>query len=137
MEYYNNNFFDVDCFARNGRLIYCIPRERQYLNSFSHVNTGCIIKKDEKISNYLKKVVKKLNINGICDFDIVFSENKPVIIDSSSRLSGSVSSSIIANINFPELLLKFYFNKQSKNLKYQQTYVKPVINFVKYIDKKK
>ena len=135
MEYIEGKFFDVDCFARKGKLLYCIPRERKYINPFSPINTGCIISKNNKIINYIRKIVQLLNIDGICDFDILIYKNQPFAIDSSSRMSGSVAASLPAKINLPELIIDNYFNLNTVNLSIKKTYVKPVINFLKVNNK--
>ena len=130
MEFIDGKFYDVDCFSRKGELIYCIPRERKYINPFSPINTGCIITSNDKIIKYVKKIVNKLKIDGISDFDIIVYKNKAIAIDSSSRLSGSVASSLPAKINIPELIIDNYFNSNISKIKIKKIHVKPVIKFI-------
>ena len=76
-----------------------------------------------------------LNIDGICDFDILMYKNQPFAIDSSSRMSGSVAASLPGKINLPELIIDNYINFNTINLRIKKTYVKPVINFLKVNNK--
>ena len=113
MPYYEDRTFDVDCLAKNGSMQLCIPRLRTYQNSLSPTNEGCIIMNNRKIENYCRKIIKALNINGVCDFDIILRKNiKPQIIDASCRLSGSSTASLSVGINIPSILLNLLFKEK-------------------------
>ena len=71
MPYYNKKTFDVDCLAKDGEMKLCVPRLRIYQNPLSPTNEGCMIINEKNIQNYCRKIIKALNINGVCDFDII------------------------------------------------------------------
>lgn len=123
MPYHQNKTFDVDCLAKNGKLILCVTRLRKYENPFSPINQGCEISNNKSISKYCEKIVNALNIDGCCDFDIVIrNDKKPQLLDSSCRLSGSCTASLQAGINIPVNLInlinnkKIYFKKIRKKI---------------------
>ena len=71
---------------------------------------------EKSIQNYCRKIIKALNINGVCDFDIILKNNKePKIIDASCRLSGSATASLAAGINIPQKLINLLSGKNLKN----------------------
>ena len=121
MPYYNNKTFDVDCLANKGIMKLCIPRLRIYQNPLSPTNQGCMLVNDKKIQNYCKKIIKALNIDGVCDFDIILKDNRePKIIDASCRLSGSATASLAAGINIPQKLINLLSGKILKNTKFNR-----------------
>jgi carbamoyl-phosphate synthase large subunit len=133
MPYHEGKTFDVDCVAKNGKLIFSIPRLRVYDNPLSPTNQGCIISSNATIQNYCKKLVKAFKINGACDFDVVIrKDSKPQLLDSSCRLSGSVGASLNAGINVAAELIKVIHGKKLKKTKlYKSIKVFPVPVFVK------
>jgi predicted ATP-grasp superfamily ATP-dependent carboligase len=99
----------------------CIPRLRIYQNPLSPTNQGCMLVNDKKIQNYCKKIIKALNIDGVCDFDIILKDNRePKIIDASCRLSGSATASLAAGINIPQKLINLLSGKILKNTKFNR-----------------
>jgi biotin carboxylase len=123
MPYYNDKTFDVDCLAKNGLMKLCVPRMRTYQNALSPTNEGCKIMNNKKIEKYCKDIIKALNINGACDFDIILIKNKkPQIIDASCRLSGSSTASLSIGINFPLMLLKLLFKEKITMKKHKKIY---------------
>ncbi len=116
MPYYNKKTFDVDCLAKDGEMKLCVPRLRIYQNPLSPTNEGCMIINEKSIQNYCRKIIKVLNIDGVCDFDIILKNNKePKIIDASCRLSGSATASLAAGINIPQKLINLLSGKNLKN----------------------
>ena len=136
MPYHNNDTYDVDCLAKNGQLINCIPRLRVYDNPLSPTNQGCIIRSHKLIEDYCKKIISAFKVNGACDFDVVIrKDKKPQILDASCRLSGSSGASLCIGINVPNNLLRIMSGKSVKRLKLKKMYrVFPKPGFV--LDKK-
>ena len=123
MPYYDDKTFDVDCLAENGSMKICVPRMRTYQNALSPTNQGCKILNNKKIEDYCEDIIKALNINGACDFDIILIKNKrPQIIDASCRLSGLSTASLSIGINFPLMLLKLMFKEKIIIKKYRKIY---------------
>jgi len=133
MPYHGGKTFDVDCIAKEGDLVLAIPRLRVYENPLSPTNQGCVIKPNNIINGYCKKIVKAFNINGACDFDVVIRKDlKPQLLDASCRLSGSVGASLNAGINVTAQLVKLLHGKKIDKLKLKKkTRVFPVPTFVK------
>ena len=133
MPFHEGDTFDVDCIAKEGKLVLAIPRLRLYENPVSPTNQGCIITSNKIIYNYCKKIVKAFNIYGACDFDIVIRKDlKPQLLDSSCRLSGSVGASLQANINVTAELIKMLHGKKLSTFKLKKSVkVFPTPLFVK------
>ena len=123
MPFYNNKTFDVDCLAKNGSMKLCISRLRTYKNPLSPTNEGCKIMEHSKISNYCRKIIRILNINGVCDFDIILKkDSRPQIIDASCRLSGSSTASLSIGLNIPIILLRLLSNERVNVKKLKKIY---------------
>jgi len=123
MPYYDDKTFDVDCLAKNGSMQLCVPRLRTYNNPLSPTNEGCKIMNNKKISKYCRDIIRVLNINGVCDFDIILKKNaKPQIIDASCRLSGSSTASLSIGLNIPLILLRLLSNQRVNVKKLRKTY---------------
>ena len=108
--YYGSNIYDVDnLYARNQKKLFQVCRKRVYKNEFSPVNEGCVIKKNRIIFELVENIFDTLNIDGFLDLDIAMDPNgEPHVIDSSTRLSGSISASSKCGINFIKLILDYY-----------------------------
>ena len=108
--YYGSNIYDVDnLYARNQKKLFQVCRKRVYKNEFSPVNEGCVIKKNRIIFELVENIFDTLNIDGFLDLDIAMDPNgEPHVIDSSTRLSGSISASSQCGINFIKLILDYY-----------------------------
>ncbi len=132
MPYYSGDVYDVDCLAIYGKPKVVIPRLRQYDNPLSPTNEGCILKRNLKIENYIKKIISVLKIHGPCDFDIVFDKKGlPKLLDGSCRMSGSVGASFVAGFNLPEQIVKYLVGRKIKNIFPKKKYrLLPVSKFV-------
>lgn len=108
--YYGSDIYDVDnLYARDEKKLFQVCRKRMYRNEFSPVNEGCIVKKNKVIFELVENVCKTLNIDGFLDLDIAIDPyGNPHVIDSSTRLSGSISASSKCGINFIKLILDYY-----------------------------
>ncbi|MDC0369931.1 ATP-grasp domain-containing protein [Pelagibacteraceae bacterium] len=132
MPYYGGNTYDVDCFAVDGKPKVIIPRLRQYENPLSEYNQGCVVEKNLKIINYIKKIIKVFKIHGPCDFDVTIDDSgNPKLLDSSNRMSGSVGASLVAGYNLPEQVIRYMCNLQIKKIiPNKKTRIVPVNKFV-------
>ena len=133
MPHYSGDVYDLDCFAINGKPITVIPRLRVYENPLSPTNQGCIIKKNLKVINYTKKIIRALNLNGPCDFDIVLDrDRKPKLLDSSNRMSGSVGASFVGDLNLPEQIVRHLSGLRLNKIKInKEKHMFPVNKFIK------
>ena len=139
MPFYQGKTYDIDCLAKKGRILNLHIRERRYQNPLSPTNEGCVLVKNKKIENYCRQIVKAFEIDKVCDFDVVLDKkNKPKILDSSCRLSGSVGASILSGSNILENLILLLQNKKEKrNFKIKHNIIiKPVNKFVHHYEEK-
>ena len=111
-DYYKSEIFDVDCLSKNGKVLLIVVRKRLLKNSFLNYSTGHQIVKNKKIENLIKKFVKSSNYTGISDYDVIESRGKFMIMDASSRFSGSVGASFLAGVNFPLECIKMHYGKK-------------------------
>ncbi len=131
MPFYSNDISDVDCISKNGKLVDIVVRLRQLKNPLMPTSTGHIIKMDNRIIEYAKKVCKVLKINGPCDFDIVIDYfGKPILLDAGSRFSGSVGCSFNAGYNIVSQLVRFYFGIPFKKFKLKNYALRPFITMI-------
>ena len=111
-DYYKSDIFDVDCLSKNGKVLLIVVRKRLLTNSFLNYSTGHQIVKNKKIEKLIIKFVKSSNYTGISDYDVIENKGKYMIIDASSRFSGSVGASLLAGVNFPLECMKMNYGKQ-------------------------
>lgn len=111
-DYYKSEIYDVDCLSKKGKVLLIVVRKRLLKNSFLNYSTGHQIVKNKKIENLIKKFVKSSNYTGISDYDVIESKGQYLIMDASSRFSGSVGASFLAGVNFPLECIKMHYGKK-------------------------
>jgi carbamoyl-phosphate synthase large subunit len=132
MTYYDGEVYDVDCLAKYGKLVDITQRKRWYKNPFSPINEGCELVQNEKIERYLSDIIACLNINGVCDFDVVLtSQGEPRLLDASLRMSGSVGASYAAGVNMPAQLIRLMMGIPLVKYVKPNARIYPVRTFVK------
>ena len=130
--YYEGNGYDVDCFSVKGKIKELVIRKRLMFNKFMYYSPGHKIIKNDKIKELIENFIKHSKYTGISDFDIVESENKYILIDTSCRFSGSVGISYIAGVNFPMILIKNLLGMKFKKSKIiYDISIKPFFTFQK------
>ena len=86
--------YDLDMLGFNGKAINIVSRRRLNPNE---PNEGHLIKKNTKIINIGKKIVKEFNLSWLYDCDIMLSKSGSYkIIEINPRMSGSVAVSLEA-----------------------------------------
>ena len=129
-DYYEGTGYDVDCFSINGKIKEILVRKRLMFNKFMYYSPGHKIIKNLTIEKLIYKFIKLSKYTGISDFDLVESNGKYILIDTSCRFSGSVGISNLAGVNFPIILIKYLtgvkINKSS--IKYNIS-IKPFLSF--------
>ncbi len=150
-DYYKSDIYDVDCLSKNGKVLLIAVRKRLLKNSFLNYSTGHQIVKNIKIEKLITKFVKSCKYTGISDYDVIENKGKYMIIDASSRFSGSVGASVLAGVNFPlecikmnyginisqskidyNLITKTFFSfDQNNNSNYIEKYVSQLENQIK------
>jgi len=113
MPYYEGNIYDVDCIALNGKIKHILIRKREILNRFMYYSTGHKVIKNHKIFNLISDFVKKTNLTGISDFDVISHKNNYYLLEASCRFSGSVGVSTKAGLNFPAQMVRLLLKLKS------------------------
>ena len=128
--YYEGNGFDVDCFSINGKIKEIVIRKRLMFNKFMYYSPGHKIIRNFKINKLINKFIKLSDYTGVSDFDIVESNGKYILIDTSCRFSGSVGIANLAGANFPILLIKYLLGlKINKSIIKHNMSIKPFLTF--------
>ena len=117
MPFYKGNIYDIDCIANNGKILHLSIRLREIKNRFMFYSTGHKIVYIKKIEKLITLFVKKLKLDGICDFDVIEKgKNNFILLEASCRFSGSVGVCTRAGVNFPsEMVRKILKLKQKKS----------------------
>ena len=109
LPHYKNDISDIDCISVKGHVTDIVIRLRQLKNPLSPTSTGHMIKMDNKIIEYVKRICLILKIHGPCDFDIVKDDlGKPILLDAGSRFGGSVGCSAVSGYNIISQLIRLY-----------------------------
>lgn len=102
--------FDIDILSKNGKLLTCICRRRVKADL---PNEGNIIIYNNELRKIAKDVCQKLNLNGLHDIDcMIDNRGNFKIIEINPRMSGSISSSVVAGSNIFEILFSSMRNKK-------------------------
>lgn len=117
MPYLEGNIYDIDCIAENGKVKELCIRLREIRNRFMFYSTGHRIIKDAKIKKLVSSFVGKLNMSGICDFDIIKNKRNIYLLEASCRFSGSVGACTKSGINFPAQVIRYIKNMKKINYK--------------------
>ncbi len=104
--YYDGPVYDVDCIANAGTVVDTAARLRQWANPFAPMSMGHRIEMDPEVLRYVADAVRALGVDGAFDADVVITEDGPVIMDASCRLSGSTGITWRAGKNFPAGLVR-------------------------------
>jgi hypothetical protein len=116
MPYFDGDFFDVDCIARDGQLLDIAIRKRNNQNQFLFYSTGHKTVQNKLIKQTIKYFIKKSKINGPCDFDVILRNKKVILMEASARLSGSVGICTKAGINFPSQAIRLAMKLKYKTM---------------------
>ena len=81
-------------------------------------STGNRIIQNKEIKNLISKIVSKLKMSGISDFDVIKNGNKYILLEASCRFSGSVGVCNQSGINFPAQMVRQILNIKRKNYKF-------------------
>mgnify|MGYP006081350315 CR=1 FL=1 len=124
MDYLEGEIYDIDCIAKNGKIEEFCIRLREIRNRFMFYSTGHRIVKDTKIKNLISNFVRKLNISGVCDFDVIKNKNKVFLLEASCRFSGSVGACTKSGLNFPAQIIRHIMNMKKKkyNLEFNNSF---------------
>lgn len=104
MEYLPGDVFDVDVLAREGQVLYMVPRRRFNRRVPSKLGT---LEKHEGVLKLAHVVQEVLSLTYLFDFDIVVGEdNTPYLLEVNPRLSASVITTVAAGLNLLEYLVR-------------------------------
>ena len=112
MEVLNKPLYDVDnLFLKNKHI--SIIRKRINPNGIPY--KGNILLKNDKITNYCKKITKILNLKFLTDIDLITDKfNNPCLLEINPRPSGSVATNYLAQIPLFSYAIALCLNKKYK-----------------------
>ena len=102
--------FSVDVLSDlKGNPLVAVPRER--IETKAGISSKGRIVLDPEIRKICLDVAKEMKIKGPSCIQLIRdNDNRPKIIDLNPRMGGGTIITILAGINFPELLIKLYDN---------------------------
>lgn len=105
MEYLPGAEYSVDCVAKEGRNIVCIPRRR--VETAMGVATVSIIEKKDDLIELSKEIISKLNLSYNINIQFKYSaDGNPKLIEINPRVSGTLIANYGAGVNMLETSLK-------------------------------
>lgn len=105
MEYLPGAEYSVDCVAKDGKCIVCIPRRR--VETVMGVATVSTIEKKDELIDLSKEIISKLNLSYNINIQFKYSaDGEPKLIEINPRVSGSLVSNYGAGVNMLEISLK-------------------------------
>lgn len=111
MEYVGGDLYNVNVLAKSGKVIYSVAGKVLDFNASN--TTKCKILINQEIDEYVKNIVKLLDLNGNVGFEVAYTSDKILkIIEINIRVQGQIYSSFSAGINFPYYELKMHLNEE-------------------------
>jgi len=105
MEYLPGDAYDVDVLAREGEVLYMVPRRR--FNPRGIPFMGCILEKHEGVLKLAGDIQEALSLTYLYDFDIALAEDgRPCLMEVNPRLSAGIVATLAAGINLMEYLVR-------------------------------
>ena len=130
-EFINGKEYTVDClFDENGKLIFCLPRERLVAQNVSIIGKTI---KNKKINNFIELICSKLNFYGPVNVQIIIKKDQIYLIEINPRLSGSIIFSIKSSFDPIKTLFKIEKNEKYKIDENKIKYNKFFYRFLKSI----
>ena len=117
MPFYEGKIYDIDCIAKKGKIEELAIRLREIKNRFMFYSTGHRIIKNQKIKKLITKTVRALELDGICDFDVIEDSGKIYLLESSCRFSGSVGVCTLSGLNLPAQMTRYLMGLKKRNYK--------------------
>jgi len=105
MEYLPGKEYTVDCLAKNGKMVICVPRTRDVIRD-GITFEGVTIKHDI-IMGYCQDIIEIFHTDGLVGFQ--FKEDaygNPKLIDCNPRIQGSMYHSTLVGVNIIEGAVK-------------------------------
>lgn len=96
--------YTIDIFSDGEKVISAVPRER--IETRAGISYKGRTVKDEELSNYAKKIVEKLRINGPANIQCFKRRDELKFFEINPRFSGSLPLTIAAGVNTPLFALK-------------------------------
>lgn len=105
MDYLEGDDYSVYTFCFNGELLVILPMQRTGL--IPGMSTGGVLKKEEKIIEYITKISNVFKFNGMINFQLKNTASGPLLYEINTRISATTVIGHGTGINFPllEILL--------------------------------
>jgi carbamoyl-phosphate synthase large subunit len=103
--------YSVDVYTnKNGQVLAAVPRQRLKIDSGIAVTSKTV--KDQKIIDYALSVAKAVPLSGAANIQVKLNaNNEPRLMEINARFPGTMSITVAAGVNMPQMYLKELFGK--------------------------
>ncbi len=98
MEYLDGPEYSIDCYARQGELIYAIPRRK--------LSLGQILDADPQIYTLARGITEHFSFDGLFNVQIKTGSGVPKCLEVNPRLSGGIGIACKSGVNLPYIALR-------------------------------
>lgn len=104
-EYLPGDEYSVDCLAKNGETLLCLPRVRRKM--VNGISTEGEFIRDENIINYCKQIIKAIRLHGNIGIQVKQAADGTFkILEINPRVQGTIVAALGAGINLPLLAIQ-------------------------------
>lgn len=121
MEFLPGKEYSVYVFAKNGKMLYCVPNVRDRLEQ--HYSFEAHVESNSDIEKICKKIVEIFDLNYNVNIQLKFSRyGKPKVVEINPRMGGTIALPMAAGINLPYFALKQALGEKiPKNKKFHKS----------------
>lgn len=127
MDYLSGQEYGIDVLCDNGAVIYMAGRYNSSVNS--SIPQCAIIENREEPFNIAKNLIYKLKMSGNINFDFIYENGEPYLIEINPRFSATIASYMPAGLNLPYLGVKYLLGEElpdvslHEGIKMQRRYI--------------
>lgn len=122
-EYIEGPIYCCNVMCREGEIVaYTIQRGNLWSSKPFSPQIGLDFVYDDDLFETVKKLMKTLNWNGVANIDLIFDSKNKVfhILEINPRYWSSLTASLMAGINFPQLQLSLFKKEKIEPQNYKQ-----------------
>lgn len=129
-EYLPGDEYSVDCLAKDGETLLCLPRVRRKM--VNGISTEGEFIKDENIINYCKQIIKAIGLTGNIGIQVKqATDGTYKILEINPRVQGTIVAALGAGVNLPLLAV---YSALGQNITTTQDDVKWGTKFSRFWD---
>lgn len=104
-EYLPGDEYSVDCLAKNGETLLCLPRVRRKM--VGGISTEGEFIRDESIVSYCKQIIKAIGLHGNIGIQVKQAKDGTYkILEINPRVQGTIVAALGAGVNLPLLAIQ-------------------------------